>query len=57
MILNLIVNAVIFSIFFTLIFLLIYKMKMLKIKFIPIFFFSAIMYFLVAFLLKKYINL
>ena len=57
MFLNLILNAIIFSIFYTLIFLLIYKTKLLKIKFAPIFFFSAIMYFLIAFLLKKYVNL
>lgn len=42
MLLNLIVNAIIFGVFYTLVFLLVFKIKMFKINFVPMFFFTSI---------------
>jgi hypothetical protein len=57
MFLNLIIYSIIFSIFYTLLFLLFYKLKIVKIKFVMMFVFTSITYFVLALLLKKYINL
>jgi hypothetical protein len=56
MLLNLIVNAIIFGIFYTLIFLLVFKTKMFKINFLPILFFTSIMYVVITLLLRRYVR-
>jgi hypothetical protein len=54
---NLIIYSIIFGIFYTLLFLIFHKLKIVKIKFIALFMFTSITYFVLALLFKKYINL
>jgi hypothetical protein len=54
---NLIIYSIIFGIFYTLLFLIFYKLKIVKIKFVTLFIFTSIMYFILAILFKRYVNL
>lgn len=56
MLLNLIVNAIIFGVFYTLVFLLVFKIKMFKINFVPMFFFTSIMYVVITLLLRRFVR-
>lgn len=54
---NLAVYSVIFGIFYTLLFLLLQKSRILKITFAGLFFFTAVIYFLLTLLMKKYVSI
>jgi hypothetical protein len=54
---NLIIYSIIFGIFYTLLFLIFYKLKIVKIKFVALFMFTSLIYFILALLFKQYINL
>lgn len=56
MLLSLIVNAIVFGVFHTLIFLLVFKIKMFKMNFVPIFFFTSIMYVVITLLLRRFVR-
>jgi hypothetical protein len=55
--LNLVVYSVIFGIFYTLLFLFLNKTKVLKITFAGMFFFTAIVYFVLTLLLGKFVQI
>ncbi|MCL2143996.1 MAG: hypothetical protein FWH43_00660 [Endomicrobia bacterium] len=57
MYLNLAVYSVIFGIFYTLLFLFLHKSRALKVTFTSVFFFTAIMYFILTLLLGKFVNI
>jgi hypothetical protein len=54
---NLVIYSIIFGIFYTLLFLIFFKLKIVKIKFVALFVFTSLMYFILALLFKRYWSL
>ena len=57
MYLNLAINSVIFGIFFTLLFLFLQKIKIWKVNFASMFFFTTIVYFILTLFLSKFLQI